>query len=457
MTLWDGQVLTAQRLTEAIDARIAAAGGSGGGGTTTSAVLPKSYRLTARPTGWYSWWDTDTSDAQTFGEIRTLQGRGAWFRLGFSYDRTDGSCAVAAAKIAQTATFAVPPNPVDYDGNPAAWADVTFNNGGLDVSLEAQLLAAVDSNAAPVTTLNLVGPPLNSGTWAGEANYGKLPGLVWSDWIHCPPQGNPTNFAAGSLLWTLVKFTGTVAIYRALGETFDALTSGARYHRSYVQSGDAVTDPTDFLSSTRSTKSAGLTIQYYSHKPAVQVFHTGDSTEQPVNNHVALSVLALSTAARPIEYCGTGTGGLSAAEFAEKLRPVIAGSYRSIVFLRMWSPNAGTNREISERGWAENMQIATDVLAAGGVPVLMTPYPNPGRITTAAQEAIRLDMVRRVRDAGASGARVLDLDALMSDNASPIANIIAPYSDDGTHPTTDGQILMASLATTPLLTDILEG
>lgn len=449
----DGVVLTEARLSAEIARQIAAAdiGGGGTPGPAATPETPRRFLATQRPVGYYSWWTEDTSDAQTFGELRTLVGASGWVRLGFSYDRTNGPCSIAAAKMAQTSVEAIPPNPVDQFGNAVAWSDVTFNNGGADVSLADQLMAAIDSSASPVTTLVLPAPPENATPWAETPNHRKQPGFVWSDWIYVPPQRR-TDGGAYNLLWTLVKFTGTVAVYRATGPTYG--TTG-RFIRSYIETGDAVTDPTDFASTTLSVKSAGLTVQYVPQSPVVQVFHTGDSTEAAVLNHVSLAVLALSTAAIPIEYCSTATGGLSAQEYAEKLRPVLAGSQASIVFLRVWSPNAGTSWTASQRGWAEVMQLALDVKAAGGVPVLMTPYPNPGRITTANQEAIRLEMVRRCRDAAVAGVRVLDLDELMSDNASPVAGILPGYSDDGTHPTQDGLELMSELATRPLLADLI--
>jgi hypothetical protein len=356
-------------------------------------------------------------------------------------------------KLAQSSLANVPIAPVDIDGAPVAWIDVTFNSGGLPRSLAEQLQADIDSIDPPVTTIALNGPPANATAWADTPNHKKQPGYTFSDWMHVPPQRR-ANASDPALLCVLIRYSGTVAMFRAVGSSVDSLLGGRLFH-SYEVVGDALTDPTDFDATVRTTNRIAMILQYVPHRPVVQIMHTGDSTENPITNHVAQAAYALSSAAAPIEYCSTTAGGLSATEFMQKLRPVIANAETSIVFLRVWSPNAGTSLSQSEQGWAEAMQTAQLVAASGGIPVLMTPYPNPGRITTAAGEAIRLEMVRRVREAGAAGAHVLDLDLLMSDNATPVAGLQPGYSDDGTHPTDDGQTLISQQATRPLLASLL--
>lgn len=455
--LEDGAVLTAERLAAEIGRQVTAAVGSGsGGGGSVVAVggAPRRYIATQRPAGYYSWWTDETSDDQTFGEIRTLLGASGWIRIGLPYDIVDGECSVVSIKMAQTSRYELPFNPVDENGNPVPWVEGTFHNGGDDTTLADQLAAEMDFEGSPVTSITLEPPPVNGTAWAGVESQRKQPGNRWTDWMHVPPHRR-TDGGAFNLLLILVKFSGTVAIYRAVGASYDDV-SGGRFVRSYVTAGDAATDPANFTSVTRSTRTPGLTVQYIPQTPVVQVMANGDSTEASVTNHVARAVFALSTPQRPIELCTVATGGLAATEYAQKLRPIMRAGQTSIVFLKMWSPNAGTSLADSERGWAENMQLAADVQAAGGVPVLMAPYPNPGRITTAAQEAIRLEMVRRCREAEAAGAKILDLDLLMSNGAVPVAgNKPEFYVNDGTHPEEEGLALIAELATTPLLRSIL--
>lgn len=454
--LQDGMVATPERLTAEIARQVAEAGVGGGGGSTSAIVTPpRRFLATNRPQGGYSWWTADTSAAQTFGEIRTLLGASGWVRIGFNYDLTAalGGCSVSLAKVAQSSTYAVPFAPVDRYGAAASWTTLTFNNGGLDITLQEQLAAEIDSGDSPVTTIALNHPPVNATAWAGTPNHRKQPGVTWSDWMHVPPHRR-TDGGAFNLLMTLVKFSGAVAISRALGDAYDVGAAG-RFVHSFSQAGDAVTDPTTFTATTRGVDAIWMTVQYVPQFPVTQVITTGDSTENPVLQHVSMSVYDLSTTEHPIEFCNTAAGGLSTAEYAQKLRPILRASQSSVAFLRMWSPNAGASLSLSERGWAEMMQIADEVKKSGGTPVLMTPYPNPGRITTLAQEQIRLEMVRRCRDAADTGVRVLDLDALMSDGATPVAGFLPGYSDDGTHPTQTGQVLMKDLATKPLLADIL--
>jgi hypothetical protein len=216
-----------------------------------------------------------------------------------------------------------------------------------------------------------------------------------------------------------------------------------------------VATPGSFVSTSQATISAGLTIQYIPQSPSIQIASTGDSTMTPSLNHVALSAFQLSSTAMPIEYCSTAKGGLSAVEYADQFRQLQPAVDPSIMFLEMWSPNGGAGLAAAELGWAMNMQIAADVLRAGGVPVLIAPYPCPGRITTAAQEAVRLSIVARCLAARDAGMRVMDLNALMSAGESPVATIKPAYSTDGVHPTLDGHELIAAQATVPMLRSIL--
>lgn len=455
--LEDGIVLTKDRLSQEIARQISEAGTGGGGGGEVSAIVtpPRRFLATQRPQGGYSWWTSETDDNQTFGEIRTLLGASGWIRLGFSYDLVAGlgGCSISSVKLAQSSTYAVPFAPVDRYGVAAPWVTATFNNGGAAVSLQQQLTTAISASPSPVTSIAMNGPPLNATDWSDTPNHRKQPGVTWTDWMHVPPHRR-TDGGEFNLLLILAKFSGAVAISRALGAGYDAGAAG-RFVHSFTQAGDAVTDPTDFVATVQGVNGLWVTVQYMPQFPVTQVITSGDSTENPVLQHVSLSVFDLSTPEHPIEFCNTAAGGLSASEYAEKLRPILAAAEATVSFHRMWSPNAGTSLSASERGWAENLQLAHEVQRLGGTPVLMTPYPNPGRITTLAQEQIRLEMVQRCRDAAATGFRVLDLDALMSDGVTPVAGILPGYSGDGTHPTAEGQVLMKDNATKPLLADIL--
>lgn len=420
------------------------------------ATAPRRLIATQQINGNDSVWTSDVhSDDQTFHELRTVLGAPGWYRLRFFRDKTTDTCTVAGALIAATASAASPINPVDEAGAAAPWYPVTFNNAGAPVSLLDQLTTALTTEVTPVLTRQLNGPPLNAASFAEsvEAYFRKQNGVTWSDWIHVPPYRR-TDGGAHGLIMIRVKFTGDVRPGRAVGTTYDDVGNG-RFVKSYVNAGDCVTTPGAFVSTTRSTLAIGLAVEYIPETPVIQVGLTGDSTQAPVLSHVAHACLELSTAAMPLEWCTTAKGGLSAAEYADTFRVVQRAVNPSIMFLEMWSPNAGSGLEATELGWAKNMQIAADVLAAGGVPVLMTPPPCPGRLTTAGQEAIRLmirDRCLRARDAG---MRVMDLDGLMSAGGSPVATIKPEYSTDGIHPTDEGQILIAVNATIPMLRSIL--
>lgn len=451
-----GRILTAAGLNAAIEEAVAAAVADSGGGTATpTTIVPRRLVATQGAQAFYSWFDDPPpTDNQTFHDLRTTIGASGWVRHILFRDRSGGACSVAGMLIAQTASEASPINPVDEAGAAVSWIPVTFNNGGADISLLDQLHTHLTTSVTPVYTLAMNAPPLNSVAFGGSvpAEYRKVNGWTFTDWMHAAPYRR-TDSGSLPLLMTRTKFSGDVTLGSAIGTTYDAAANG-RFVKSYVNAGDCITTPANFVSTVRTTKAAGLFLQYIPQSPVVQVCVTGDSTLNPVLNHISLACFELSTAGVPIEFCSTAKGGLAAAEYADQFRPLLRTINPSIMFLETWSPNAGTSLSSTELGWAKNMQIAADVLAAGGVPVLMTPFPCPGRITTTAQEAIRLMIRDRCFAAQAAGMKVLDLDGLMSAGGS-IAAIKPEYSGDGVHPTEDGQELMKELLTKPFLEELL--
>lgn len=454
-----GRTLTAGILQAAIDdaaTRAVAAIAPPPPATVAGAAVPRRLIATQQLNGNNSSWSADShSDDQTFHEIRTVIGRPGWYRLRFFRDKATGTCTVAGALIAATASAASPINPVDEAGAAATWFPVTFNSAGVPVSLLDQLTTALTTSVTPVLTRQLNAPPLNAASYAGEdvADWRKQNGITYSDWIHVPPFRR-TDGGSHGLIMIRVKFTGDVRPAYAVGVGYDDVAAG-RFVKSYVNAGDCVTTPGAFTSTTRQTLALGLALEYIPETPVIQVALTGDSTQAPVLSHVAHACIQLSTASLPIEWCTTAKGGLSAPEYADTFRAIQNTVNPSIMFLEMWSPNAGKTLSTTELGWAKNMQIAADVMAAGGVPVLMTPPPCPGRLSNASEEAVRLlirDRCLRARDAG---MRVMDLDGLMSAGGSPVATIKPEYSTDGIHPTPEGQVLIAANATVPMLRSIL--
>ena len=459
MTLYAKQRWTTARATSTINAAVAAAMAGYAPPTpppsTSVSTAPRRLILTQRAAGFRSLDTEGVSDDQTFHDIRTLPaGASGWIRLVFFNDIIGADCTIEGAIGAQTASLTSPINPVDEAGAPAPWGTFTFNNAGLDVSLRDQLQTAYTTDVTPVTSLAMIPPPFGASEVGGDfAGYSKQNGNTFSDWLHLPPYRR-TDGGAFNLLMTRVKFSGDLPHTPALNSTFDAAANG-RFVRSYLNAGDCVTTPGNFVSTTRATLAAGIGVQYIPQSPSIQVASTGDSTITPALNHIALACFQLSTLATPIEYCSTAKGGLSASDYADQFRALQPSVEPSIMFLEMWSPNAGSNLAATEIGWAKNMQIAADVMRAGGVPVLMAPFPCPGRLSTAAQEAVRLMIVERCLAARTAGMRVMDLNALMSAGGSPVATIKPEYSTDGVHPSDDGQDLIAAQATIPMMRSIL--
>ena len=418
-------------------------------------IAPRRLLLTQRSAGFRGLDTPGVSPDQTFHDVRTLPcGASGWIRLVFFYDQIAEDCTIEGAIAAQSASLASPIDPVDEAGAPARWGQFTFNNAGLDVSLRDQLQLEYTTAITPVTALAMKRPPLAASTLLGNfAGYSKQNGNTFTDWLHLPPYRR-TDGGDFNLLMTRVKFSGTPSVARALNSGYDKAAYG-RFVRSYLNAGDCVTTPGNFVSTTRATLAAGIGVQYIPHRPSIQVASTGDSTITPALNHIALSCFQLSSPGLPIEYCSTAKGGLSASDYADQFRALQPSIEPSIMFLEMWSPNAGKNLAEAELGWAKNMQIAADVMRAGGVPVLMAPFPCPGRISTAGEEAVRLSIVARCLSARDAGMRVMDLNALMSAGGSPVATIKPEYSVDGVHSSAAGQDLIAAQATIPMISSIL--
>lgn len=80
--------------------------------------------------------------------------------------------------------------------------------------------------------------------------------------------------------------------------------------------------------------------------------------------------------------------------------------------------------------------------ANGTIPVLLTQIPT-ARINDVPAENARLAVNDMVRALASDTVIVADMDAVMSDHNSPIADIVAAYTTDGTHVSSAGAAVMA--------------
>lgn len=393
----------------------------------------------------------EVSANQTWNTLRTLEGRRfSWVRIGIAYDRRD-DCTIEGVLLQSTASAADPLNPVDADGDPLPFLRATFNNGGVTLPLADQLTRRLFNVETPAYTLPVGKSPITS-SQGGVAPWYKVETLTWTDWMLVPSQVR-TDGGTFPLLIDRIKYSGTPSIGFGVTSAFDA-AAGGRFCRTYANAGDCITTPDAFTSTTRINQLATHVVEYMSDDGIIQVAHNGDSIQGPLLNHVILAVLALSTPARPLEMYHGAKGGLTAVEYTDQLRQILPQVARGIVFLSPYSPNNTSTMALAEQAWARTMEAVDIIKRAGGVPVLMTPAPSPGRIATVEEEDVRLLSVNRVRELGTRGYRILDQDEFYSSGGKP-AGFKAGYTDDEIHPTQLAHSDLSAARTRPLMQSIL--
>ena len=184
--LEDGMVLTASRLAAEIERQVDAAvadivppepvaGVSAvqGQNVSTTRWSARFGYSTAQASG-------EAADTQTWHHTQTTEVPPSWVRMVWPYDQLD-TCTIAGAIIAPSASVTSPINPVDGEGDPVSWTTVTFNNGGLPLTLAAQLDAEDDQAGADVTTRVLFQPPINGSVWPDgpRKKSQKYPSRLW--------------------------------------------------------------------------------------------------------------------------------------------------------------------------------------------------------------------------------------------------------------------------------------
>lgn len=451
--LEDGQVLTADRLTNEIDRQVTAAVATITPPTpATGASLVKRVSMaTVRPTARFGYAAGDVVDTQTWHHTRTTETPPSFVRLVWPYDQLT-TCTITGAIIAPSASVVDPINPVDTLGAPVSWIPVTFNNAGLPLTLKQQLDAEDDQVGADDTIQVLTQPPVNGSVWPNGTRL-KSQRYTYSDWIPIKSLARTDVPGGFPVIMDRVKFTGAISVQTELSDA-DHANLGGRQLRAYANTGDCVTTPASFVSTTK-TLAATPMMEYITAHPTVTIAVAGDSTQTPPANHVSLAVYELSSTSFPIEFLAGGTGGFDAEAYCGNMRRQAQYQQPSIVFIQMRSANGIASVADTESDWAISMALVQTVKEYGGIPVLMTPLPCPARITTEAVELSRLDIVARCLAAETAGAYVLDLDDYYSDDATPIAGFASGLSDDGIHPTAAAQALCATELTIPFLRNLL--
>jgi len=162
-----------------------------------------------------------------------------------------------------------------------------------------------------------------------------------------------------------------------------------------------------------------------------------------VNNQIASSNYYLS-------HINTGVGGqvvlsTSAQSFYARLPGLLASATPDVVVIPAWSPNSAPSTQAAYDTQLASVFIGIQqITTAGAIPLLWTSPPASAFLSDA-QEVYRLKSNTLLRQLATSGNIALaDIDAVMSNNVSPKADMISGYSNDTVHPNLTGNGVMAT-------------
>jgi hypothetical protein len=396
------------------------------------------------------------TSGQTWRTLLALETEIEAVRFGIPYDQ-QAACQVIGS-FAPTAKPGI--SPVDGSNNPVAWTQITWNNGGLDVDYWQQLQAAPAPapNAGPFSLIQT--PVLET---ASGGPYNGKQAITWSDWM---PFDTMVRSDGGSFPLMLYQFyvTGTPRPSPSPDASFDNI-NGGRLMRSYVNTGDCVTTPANFTSTTLVTQTIAPIVQFITRKRGVTVMMVADSvgegytTNNNCNNFAAQAVRALSSPQLPLFHLNGGFWGMGYPDYFWNAHNILAASKPEVVVIQAMSRNKGNQVFTNYDSVADQMQVFRNALLLaqrvkeyGGVPVLFTLYGESSE--TAQTDAIRVQVLQMIEKAAASGILVVNTDPLLSVGSNP-ATINPGYTYDNLHPSDLGHSLLDVAAFRPLLQQVI--
>lgn len=291
----------------------------------------------------------------------------------------------------------------------------------------------------------------SSATWvsAGRVSTANAPATgriayVASEWL--PVQSVARSDGGTKPLIVVRCYGGVDATLPVVGNGTDSFTNWAARTdgRRWVmreQSGDQITTPTGFTSTTNTSQSPIVGIQYLSRGKVINVAGVGDSITDGRGTYLGQGFIlpacaSLSSDAAAIEYSNFGWSGQTAAIFAERAIDILQSDFvrPDVLVMPSQSPNDPT--PVSAAGIAAAKVRRSRVLAEcaryGVVPVLWTMLPVNSSVADYGS-----DDANRVADNAsvvALGSRAM----LVADTATAFSG-----ATDG-----DGQVAIASGLTT---------
>ena len=334
-------------------------------------------------------------------------------------------------------------NPIDGSGAAVPWKQVTFNGNGADLTPSQTPTGATIAISIPASS---------------NAN---VPTRVFSDWMRVSSLPRSDGGAQRLLMFRQYTATGgtsrTPFAQSTMQPWLAPTTNKGRIEQSYVMFNvDAVSVPAAFTASVPYWFVAPLAMQYYGRTRGVTLAVYGDSITAGAHSQADrtgwpfLAMVALSTPTRPVQLFNQGWSGQTGPNIYLNAMATVPIARPDVVCVVTWTPNdQPPTQATADLSWAHAIEVAELARSTGAVPILVTPIPSNG--LTVAQDAIRLGIVARTNAAAASGALVVDMNAVVSDGATPAHILPAFDSGDHIHPNDAGYAAMARAANPVIL------
>lgn len=309
----------------------------------------------------------------------------------------------------------------------------------------------------------------SSATWvsAGRVSSANAPdtgriNYFASDWL--PVQSVPRTDGGAKPLIVLRAYGGVDTTLPVVGNGTDSFTNWATRsdgHRWVMreQSGDCITDPSTFTSTTNVSRSPIVGIQYLSRGKVVNVLGCGDSITDGRGSYLGQGFImpscnSLSSDDVAVEYSNCGWSGQIAAIFAERAIDILQSDIvrPDVIVFPSQSPNDPT--PVSVAGIAAAKVRRSRVLAEcsrfGVTPVLWTMLPvNPSVADYNAADANRVADNATVVALATRGVLVADTATAFSGSTDGDGqvNIASGLSTDNIHPNDTGNAALTAVLT----------
>lgn len=367
---------------------------------------------------------TAVSGGMTDHVMATVEAPAVRFRVGILGLHTGtGGDATAIGKVAMAVSSSVGDS-INPSGGDAAWREFTFST-------------------------------LENGRWllgkADAASPSYRPRINWSDWLSY----STIPRSDGGTLPIVMFRDERPATVTVVTESFYDISpwdSGTftyeRFWKARRQTGVAgVTTPSSFTSTTPAPKTTLLVFQYELASGEICTFAgCGDSlTEGAVNGGAGnfgsswqWHAINVARGSMPpgvhIEYCNLGISSQTSATYSAHLGDggVISEISPDVVIYSPFSPNDATpSFGVIATDMTQLASVRALTETVGARLLLTTPMANTASAWTAATDNIRKSFAARIK-AIPHYSRVIDLDALTTDGATP-ARFAVGASTDGTH------------------------